>query len=548
MLSFIWRTNRTSPTARKTQSQFHPRIEPLEDRCLLSGGVLDPTFGSGGIVATSAAVSSGANAVATYPNAGTANDGKVVAVGFANSGTRSSTDEIAVLRYNPSGSLDTSFGGTGEVITNLKNGGIAYDVAIQPDGKVVIAGTSGGAFALVRYNADGSLDTTFGGKSQGVVLTSIGKFSNDNVFSLGLQPDGKIVVAGTTNSNTGRKLALLRYTSTGALDTSFGTGGIVTTQLASSINDNNPIDLALDVSALDPNAGKIVVVARLLTQGNPDVVVRYNADGSLDTSFARGAGYETLVNLTYFPSVAIQSNGQIVVASTNGAQGNPPMEFDRLNPGGSFDATFGSGGIVVVSQPTNATYNARDVAIQSDGKIVVGGSFSPSAGQVDFMLSRFNSADGSLDTSFGTGGSAVSSGIGINPMEVGMALDPDGRIVVAGSTLPSANFAVARFLAYGPEIGSFSASPNPVTAGSSLTLTASNISDEIPSAAITQVACYVQINGTNTLLGYGTQSNTSEWTLTFTVNLAPGTYTLFAQAEDSYGVFGDATALTLTVQ
>ena len=87
-----------------------------------------------------------------------------------------------------------------------------------------------------------------------------------------------------------------------------------------------------------------------------------------------------------------------------------------------------------------------------------------------------------------------------------------------------------------------------MTAGSSLTLTANNITDEIPSATITQVAFYVQINGTNTLLGYGTQSSTGVWTLTFTVNLAPGTYTLYAQAEDGYGIFGDLVALALTVQ
>ena len=81
-----------------------------------------------------------------------------------------------------------------------------------------------------------------------------------------------------------------------------------------------------------------------------------------------------------------------------------------------------------------------------------------------------------------------------------------------------------------------------------MTLTATNISDEIPSATITQVAFYVQINGSNTLLGYGTQSSPGVWTLTLTVTLAPGTYTLYAQAEDNYGIFGDLAALTLTVQ
>jgi hypothetical protein len=165
-------------------------------------------------------------------------------------------------------------------------------------------------------------------------------------------------------------------------------------------------------------------------------------------------------------------------------------------------------------------------------------------------VARFNSADGSPDTSFGTGGVAtVASGSSISASTVSVALEPDGRIVAAGRLLTSTGgFALARFIAYGPEVGSFTASPNPVTAGSNLTLTASNISDEIPSAAITQVAFYVSTGGTNTVLGYGTQSSTGVWTFTFTVNLAPGTYTLYAQAEDKYGVDGDLAPLTLTVQ
>jgi hypothetical protein len=131
-----------------------------------------------------------------------------------------------------------------------------------------------------------------------------------------------------------------------------------------------------------------------------------------------------------------------------------------------------------------------------------------------------------------------------------LALEPDGRIVAAGRLVTSTGgFALARFVAYGPQVGAFTASPNPVTAGSSLTLTASNISDEVPSATITQVAFYEQINGTNTLLGYGVQTSTGTWSFTFsTAGLASGTYTFFAVAEDSYGVFGDPVALTLTVQ
>ena len=554
MFSFIWRKNRRTPAVHKPQSRFRPRLEALEDRCLLSGGVLDPTFGSGGIVTTTAGGLSNAFAVATYP-AGSANAGEVVAVGDAQVGTVNKPKvEPAIVRYNTNGTLDTSFGGTGEVIMNLKNGGMARDVVVQPDGKVVVAYSSGGTFNLARYNANGGLDTSFGGQGTGMVSTSTGKFTTDTAYSLALEPSGDIVVAGTVSSSTGTNLAVLRYTAGGLLDTSFGAGGIVTTQLpapvyTSTVGNENSINLALDTSPSDPNAGDIVVVAELNTTGQPAVVVRYNAGGSLDTSFGGGAGYETLSNLALAPSVAINSDGDIIVAG-QGSANHDSVELDCLNPNGSFNTTFGSGGSAVLNQEPNTTDLARDVTIQADGQIVVAGVYdNNSTGAQNFFVARFNSADGSLDTSFGTGGVVtVSSGSNTGLAMVGLALEPDGRIVVAGTPSSTPGFTLARFVAYGPEVGSFTASPNPVTAGSDLTLTASNISDEIPSASITQVAFYVDINGTNTLLGYGTQSSTGVWTLTFTVNLAPGTYTLYAQAEDGYGIFGDLAPLALTVQ
>ena len=554
MFSFTRRTN-DCPTSEKT-IRFRPRLEALDDRCLPSGGVLDPTFGSGGMVTTPAAVLSDVYGVATYANAGTANDGKVVAVGDAAVTSGSSTvPEFAVCRFNLNGTLDASFGssGTGEVTTMLPHlkSGVARDVVIQPDGKIVAVGYGGNDLALVRYNADGSLDASFG--SQGVVLTTLGKRNSARAESLALQADGKIVVGGIVNL---AELALVRYTTAGALDTSFGTGGIVTTPFSAPIkfygNGNKNLDLALDTGSLDPNAGKIVVVTQLNTY--QDVVVRYNANGSLDTSFAAGAGYETL-NLSNIPSVAIQTNGRIIVAEGTGS-GDWGLNLDRLNLDGSYDATFGSGGHVVVANPD---YLARHVMLESDGKILVGG-YEPGDGGSYLLVARFNATDGSLDTSFGAGGVAVASGSHADTFKGGMALEPDGRIVLAGSQMPAVNGgwtsgALARFLATGPQIGSFTASPNPVTAGSSVTLSAATITDSNLNSSITQVAFYVDSTsdgmleaGTDTFVGYATQTSPGVWTFTFPVNLSPGTYTLFAQAEDSYGVFGDPTSLTLTVQ
>jgi len=563
MLSFIWRRHRRSTIANKTRFQFfRPRLEALDDRCLPSGGVLDPTFGSGGLVTTTAVGLSQPFAVATYP-AATANAGEVVAVGDASVGTPNKPKyDPAIVRYNTNGTLDTAFGGTGEVIMNLKSAGSARDVVVQPEGKIVVAYLSGGTFNLARYNANGSLDTSFGGQGTGVVSTSTGKFTTDTAYRLALEPSGAIIVAGTVSSSTGTNLAVLRYTAGGLLDTSFGTGGIVTTQLPAPLYalfaNQNWINLALDTSPSDPNAGDIVVVAGLNTTGKPAVVVRYNAGGSLDTSFGGGAGYETLSHLGAHPSVAIEANGDIIVAGkgTNASS----VELDCLNPNGSFNTNFGSGGIAVLNPEASTGFEAQDVTIQADGQIVVGGLFwaNISTGPPYFFVARFNSADGSVDSSFGTGGVAsVSSGSGVVGVAVSLALEPDDRMVVAGMATPSnvGGFELARFLAAGPQIGSFTANPNPVTTGSDLTLTASGITDANPNNTITQVALYVHSNndgileaGTDTLLGYATQTSPGVWTFTFTVNLSAGTYTLFAQAEDSYGVFGDPVLLALTVQ
>jgi len=547
MLSLIWSKNHRTTTAHKNRSRFRPRVEVLEDRCLPSGGVLDPTFGSGGLV------SSTAGGLETLAMA-TGSDGKVIVAGIAGVSQKgSSYNEFAVARFNLDGTLDTSFGGTGEVttiLTTVKNGGWARDVAIQPDGKIVAAGQAFYGFALVRYNADGTLDKTFGSNGTGIVVTSIGRNTFDAAYRLALQPDGKIVVAGKSDGN----VAVARYTSSGALDTSFGTGGKVTTQLAFPLDFGGPtatwMDLALDVSALDPNAGKIVVTTRVsTTTGISDVVVRYNANGSLDRSFAAGAGYETFSNLKSIPSVAIQSDGRIILAGNHYGVLGWPMELDRLNPDGSFDKTFGSGGIVAVTPPANALYFTRDVALQSDGKIVVGGIYASTVtNEQDLLLARLNSADGSVDASFGAGGVAHAPGlqVGNSPGEV--AFEPDGRIVVAGMLPGGVGIALARFLAAGPQIGSFTANPNPATAESNLTLTAGNITDANPGATITQVAFYyIDTSGNQQLMGNGAQTSSGVWTYTFTVNLTSGSYTLLAQAEDSDGVFGDPVAITLTV-
>jgi uncharacterized delta-60 repeat protein len=518
-------------TSRHVPAAFRPRLEPLEDRCLLSGGTLDPTFGSGGLVTTAVgSIDALYCDVATYPQEGTANDGKIVEVGDTSVAPHHNMGNyMAVVRYNLNGTLDTSFGGTGEV-TTVK--GFATAVAVQPDGKVVVAGYA--PSQVVRFNIDGTIDTSFG--YRGSASTAIG------VGGLVLQPDGKIIEAGYSGGN----LTVERFNSDGTQDASFGSGGIVTTSFTSPLG---PVSQYTEELALDPNSGKIVVAAN-------SVIVRYNTNGSLDTGFgSNNLGYVTLSTLS-FSTVAVQSDDRVLVAGTiflNNAS-TKEIGLDRLNPDGTLDTSFGTNGVVVTS-PTDYVY-ADSVKIQANGQILVGGTQYPSPTNTNhmFLVARYNT-NGSLDSAFGTNGIAT----GGYAADFAMALEPDGRIVLAGYTNVSGQpvFALARFLATGPQIiGSFTANLNPATVGSNdVTLTASNVAALNPGSTVTQVAFYVDSNGdrqlepgTDQLLGYGSLSSSGTWTFTFpTTGWASGSYTLFAKAEDSYGAFSDPLALTLTL-
>jgi uncharacterized delta-60 repeat protein len=532
----------------------------LEDRVTPStGGLLDPTFGSGGTVLSSFTNNHDqANAVTAQP------DGKIVIAGQTSvpgsGGKHSSTGFIGFLvaRYNADGSLDASFGSGGYTATWFASGTPEADaVALQPQAngtsKILAAGLTavsqnkGGTYidevALARYNADGTLDTTFG--TNGTVITELAGQSLW-VYAMAVDGSGRIVVAGNTGSGRGAP-TLVRYTPNGALDTSFGTGGVLITNMLA-----NGYSASVGV-VLQPD-GKIVLAGSHTDSvtGSVDfVTARFNANGTADSTFGNGGVVTTHGGTSDgFDGVTIQGDGKIVVSGTE----YHALDLLRYNADGSLDSTFGTGGTVSVPLPDGGAHHGGGVVVQADGKIIAGGNLPDGApNNAQFFGALRVNPDGSVDTGYGNGGWAMAQ-IGPGAQEYAMALEPDGRLVLAGYAVPNSpagptELLLVRFLGSAPQVGSFTASPNPVTAGGSTTLTASSISDGNPNSTVTQVAFYIQMNGADTLLGYGTQSSPGVWTFAWsTAGLTAGTYTLYAQAQDGYGALGDPDAIALTVQ
>jgi uncharacterized delta-60 repeat protein len=261
-------------------------------------------------------------------------------------------------------------------------------VVIQPDGKIVVAGhtESSGQFdiAVVRYNADGSLDTSF--DTDGIVTTPVGG-NNDEVYGLAVQSDGKMIVAGRSLSGT-HDIMLVRYNGDGSLDTGFDVDGKVTTAIGSGNDEARAVVIQPD--------GKIVVAGHTESSGQFDItVVRYNADGSLDTSFDTDGIVTTPVggNNDEGYGIARQGDGKIVVVGRSGNPGLIDIVVVRYNADGSPDTAFSGDGIVTTAIGI-ADDEAYAVSIQGDGKIVVAGR-SEQSGTFDIALARYEAASSS---------------------------------------------------------------------------------------------------------------------------------------------------------
>ncbi len=375
-----------------------------------SPGAIDRSFGAGGIVTTACPTGSPTRSVILQP------DGKIVVVGAG-----------CVLRYTPDGLLDDGFGSGGRGAPGPANF-YAFAGALQPDGRIVVAGTASSAFSIVRYNADGSLDTLFG--TGGMATTGLAD-DFEAAVAVALQSDGSIVAAGYRTSPP-FDLGVLRYRQDGSLDPGFGSGGIV----RSAFGLPGYVNAA---SVLVQTDGRIVIVGTYVTQYD-FALVRYNNDGSLDTGFGSGG----LVT-THFPgflsnatSSVLQPDGKVVVAGaiSTGTINTSDLALARYNSDGTLDAGFGSSGRVVTDL-FGLDDAANALALQADGRLVAGGySFRRvKKSEVNqFTLVRY-SPWGRLDLTFGNKGK-VWTAIGASSFVQSLAVQSDGRIVAVGLTIP----------------------------------------------------------------------------------------------------------------
>ncbi|HYV93556.1 MAG TPA: T9SS type A sorting domain-containing protein [Chitinophagales bacterium] len=371
-------------------------------------------------------------------------DGKIVLAGSTYTGYfMVDPGDLALARYNTDGSPDNTFGTNGTVVTDLGGFDYALNLKIQTDGKIVVCGTMDHEFLVARYNSNGTPDNSFGASGKTVVDMSPGNAYGNIAFDLAIQPDGKIIAAGYSSPVYDDDFALIRLNSDGTLDNTFSGDGMLNADLGGNEYGN--------ALALQPD-GKIIMVGNQLNNSSDVAVARFNADGTFDNTFGNGG----IVITDVFGSddegtnVLVQDDGKILVI---GDAYNTTALIDllliRYNADGTPDNTFGGGDGIATSDVMNNAYAWGTAAvIQPDGKIVATGYRSPpNSFAYDFGTARF-SADGILDPTFGTNGWVVTDVGTQDNQAYDVALQDDGKVVIAGvaNILGDEDFVVVRYI------------------------------------------------------------------------------------------------------
>jgi uncharacterized delta-60 repeat protein len=400
-------------------------------------GHLDPGFGSAGKTTTNFAGTAGASAAALQ-------NGRVVAAGFAVTGA---TTDFALARYRPNGTLDPTFGNHGRVTTDVAGGAgdVATALVVQADGKLVAAGlTSGPAgqdFALVRYRPNGTVDPSFG--NHGRVTTDFAGGA-DAAHALVIQADGKLVAAGSATAGTNQDFAIARYNPNGSLDLSFGTGGRSTIDIAGDFDEARALVLqggrlvAAGFTFTGDAATGDFAIARFTAAGRPDNT--FGTGGSVTTDFA--GGFDDARALVVL-------GGKLVAAGSATTSSGPDFALARYDDHGALDPTFGTGGKVTTDfAPVFGDADEINALLVQQGKLVAAGSSFTGGGlRFDFALARYQS-NGSLDASFGTGGTTTTDFARREDRAQALVVQ-SGRPVAVGSAINGSGkqtFALARYL------------------------------------------------------------------------------------------------------
>jgi uncharacterized delta-60 repeat protein len=410
-----------------------------------AAGALDASFGSGGLATYDAYGNGSTTGVAIGP------DGSIFVLGnsFSFSPTASWTTFVTHLTAN--GALDVNYGSDG---TATIGGVLGRAIAVQPDGKAVVGETAGfGLFtqsAVARFTTSGALDGSFG--TGGLVTTAI--TTSDTIDAVALEPANpgpKIVIAGSGfDPATGNDFALARYTTTGALDSGFGRGGTLTTNFVGPVS-------AQANSVVSDGHGGFLVAGTTGSGGASLTVADYRGDGRLNPHFGDGGIVQVTFNPFIFGPrandgfVAVQPDGRILLVGTSIQPGTTNYDFAiaRLLPDGELDRSFGRGKVTTFSGAKFTDMApSGGVVIQPDGKILVAGytedyGVSP---QVDKgVVVRYN-RDGSLDTTFGTGGRETFDLSPGHDRVTGMALERNGEILIGGFVTDPTTFNENYFL------------------------------------------------------------------------------------------------------
>lgn len=356
-------------------------------------------------------------------------DGKVLIAGYC---TGLSNNDFCALRYNVDGTPDNTFGTDGKVISPVANrDDLAAAIALQPDGRAVLAGQckvegSINVFCALRYNHDGTLDTSFG--SGGTLTSSV----SGSVSAVAVQADGKLVFAGECSGSNGNShFCALRYHANGSIDVNFGAAGKATSTIGSSGSFSTALALQAD--------GKLLLAGQCLgpTSNSASCLLRYDANGAIDVTFGAGGLVVNDQNsIFYTNALVLQPDGRVTLAGT--CFGNTP-DFcaQRYNANGTLDTTFGTAGKATTAVGGVDDY-ATAIALQPDAKLVVAGNCT-GVNNRDFCAVRYHS-DGTLDMAFGNGGKVITPvGTGDDSV-VAVLVQPDGKLALVGNCTPYASF------------------------------------------------------------------------------------------------------------